>query len=113
MFTSSDPGTAEAAFVKVNEPLANLGYIQQLVAAGYLVRTRADADTLEARFGLTARRDATLASGAQFVSTDYPEADADFPFGYSVEIPGGAVGRCNPVLSPPGCDATTLEALAP
>jgi hypothetical protein len=109
MFTNSPPGSPEAAFVEVDEPIGNLTYIQQLVANGYLVRTRADAETVEARFGLTARRDAALASGAQFVSTDYPEPDPDFSSGYFVEIGGGVNQRCNPVLAPPGCDSSTFE----
>ncbi len=109
MFTSSPPGSPESAFVKVNQPLGNEAFISELVAAGYIVRTRADADTLEARFGVTARRDAALASGAQFVSTDYPEPDPDFSTGYFVEIEDGANARCNPILSPPGCDASALE----
>ncbi len=110
LFVSSPPGFAESAFVKVNDPLANQDHIRQLVAAGYIVRTRADANTFEARFGLTARRDAALASGAQFVSTDYPEPDADPVFsGYFVQIAGGTNARCNPVLSPPGCDSSALE----
>ena len=110
MFTSSPPGEPDSAFVKVNEPRgANEDYIRGLVAAGYIVRTRADADTVEARFGLIARRIAALASGAQFVSTDYPEADPDFLTGYFVEIADGANARCNPVLAPPGCDPAALE----
>ncbi len=109
MFTSSPPGSPESAFVKVNDPLGNEAFISELVAAGYIVRTRADADTVEARFGLTARRDAALASGAQFISTDYPEPDPDFSTGYFVEIAGGTNARCNPVLSPPGCDSSALE----
>ena len=108
LFTSSPPGSPESAFVKVNDPVTNQAYISGLVAAGYIVRTRADADTVEARFGLTARRDAALASGAQFVSTDYPEPDPDFT-PYFVDIPGGQVARCNPVLAPPGCDSAELE----
>lgn len=109
MFTSSAPGNAEAAFVKVNEPVPNQAYISQLVQAGYIVRTRADEDTFEARTGLTFRRDAALASGAQFVSTDYPEDDPDFPPDYFVDIPGADVARCNPVLAPPGCNPAALE----
>jgi hypothetical protein len=109
MFTNSPPGSPESAFVEVNQPLGNEAFISELVAAGYIVRTRADENTLEARFGLTARRDAALASGAQFVSTDYPEPDPDFSTGYFVEIASGANARCNPVLSPPGCDSAALE----
>jgi hypothetical protein len=111
LFTSSAPGSPESAFVKVNDPLADQDYIRHLVSAGYIVRTRADADTVEARLGLTTRRDAALASGAQFVSTDYPEPDLDFSTGYFVEIAGGANARCNPILSPPGCDSSALEDL--
>lgn len=109
LFTSSDPGTPEAGFVKLNDPVADFALISDLVARGYIVRTRADADTLEARSNDTARRDAALASGAQFVSTDYPEADPSLlpPTPYVVDIPGPA--RCNPVLSPPGCSSGTLE----
>jgi hypothetical protein len=43
-----------------------------LVQKGYLVRTRTDADTKEARNNDTARRDAMISSGAQILSTDYP-----------------------------------------
>ncbi len=109
MFTSSPPGSPEAAFVKLNNPVANGDQISALVADGYIVRTRADADTVEARFGLTARREAALASGAQFVSTDYPESDPDFGTGYLVDLPGDDIARCNPVLSPPGCDPSRFE----
>lgn len=74
-------------------------------------RTRAGADTFEARFGLTLRRDAALASGAWFESTDYPEPEPepDLGTGYIVDLPGDDVVRCNPVLSPPGCDSSAFE----
>ncbi len=111
MFTSSPPGSPESAFVKLNDPIADQDYIRELVSAGYIVRTRADADTLEARLGSTVRRDAALASGAQFISTDFPEPDPAFSTGYFVEIAGGINARCNPVLSPPGCDSSALEVL--
>jgi len=98
MFTNSPPGTPEAAFMKRNNPLANPGEIEELARQGYLVRTRADADTEEARSGDTTRRDAALASGAHFVSTDYPVPDPRFT-DYRVVIPGEGVARCNPVGS--------------
>lgn len=111
LFTNSPPPSAESAFVKLNDPVADGAEIAALVAAGYIVRTRADDDTIEARYYLTGQRDAALASGAQFVSTDYPEPDPDLfpPTPYFVDIPGGYVARCNPVLSPPGCDAAEFE----
>lgn len=109
MFTDSPPGNPEAAFVKMNDPLPDPSVIQNLVASGFIVRTRADADTTEARNDDTTRRDAALASGAQFVSTDFPVPSPSFGTGYFVEIPGGTTARCNPVNGPAGCRSAALE----
>jgi len=109
MFTSSPAGSAEAGFFKLNEPATDAPTISALVAAGYLDRTRADAETLEARFNDPVRRDIALASGAQFVSTDYPEPDPQIGTPYKVWIADGVNARCNPVLAPPGCDAAAFE----
>ncbi len=83
LFTDSSPGQPEAAFVKVNDPLANPTTIPNLVGQGYLVRTRTDSDTVEARSGSTTQRDAAIDSGAQWVSTDYPVPNPDFGTGYA------------------------------
>lgn len=106
LFTSSRPGAAESAFIKLNSAIGSFAEIQRVVAAGYIVRTRADGDTQEARDNDTRTRDAALTSGAQFVSTDYPVPDLDFS-DYQVEIPGGMPARCNPISAPPQC--TTLD----
>jgi len=113
MFTNSPPGTPEAAYVVRNDPIADGGEISDLVARGYLVRTRADADTVQARTGDTTMREAALASGAQFVTTDYPVPDPDFGTGYSVSIPGGSPARCNPVNAPERCRSDRLEPAQP
>lgn len=97
MFTDSPPGTPEAAFMKRNDPLSEPGRIEELVAQGYLVRTRADADTQQARDNDPARREAALASGAHYISTDYPVPNPEFS-SYRVAIPGDGIARCNPVL---------------
>jgi hypothetical protein len=110
LFTDSAPSAPEAAFAKRNDPIAALD-IPALVAAGYLVRTRTDGDTVQARSGDTTQRDAALASGAQWVSTDYPVENPDFGTGYAVTIPGGAPARCNPLAAPAGCRAVGLENL--
>jgi hypothetical protein len=109
LFTSSLPGEPEAGFVKLNDPIEDGALIRDLVARGFIVRTRADADTVQARSGDTTQRDAALASGAQFVSTDYPVPDPDFGTGYRVEIPGGTPARCNPVSAPPDCTPLDVE----
>jgi hypothetical protein len=106
LFTDSPAGTPEAAFMKRNDPLASPGEIASLVEQGYIVRTRADADTVQARTGDTTQRDAALASGAQLISTDYPVPDPRFT-DYQVTIPGGGIARCNPV-NPGNCSAQTF-----
>lgn len=107
LFTNANPGDDDAAFVKRNDPLGDLE-IPDLVRAGYLVRTRADGDTVQSRNNDTTQRDAALESGAQYVSTDYRLPDLDFS-PYQVTLPGEVPGRCNPENAPPGCRDTALE----
>ncbi len=108
LFTSSPAGTPEAAFMKINNPFSGPGDIAVFVDQGYLVRTRADGDTVQARENDTTQRDEALASGAQYISTDYQEPNLEFS-DYQVVIPGGLTARCNPVAPGP-CG---LEDLAP
>jgi calcium-dependent phosphoinositide phospholipase C len=107
LFTSADPGNDDAAFIKLNS--SKTDPIAARVAAGYVVRTRADADTEEARDNDTSTRDAAIASGAQWVSTDYPVPNPAFGTGYFVEIPDGHPARCNPLNAPFGCRSVALE----
>ena len=95
-FVQGRPGMPHAAFVMIDNALTRGDEIRQLVAQGYLVRSRADIDTGEARRDDTRRRDAALASGAQIISTDYPFAPNIFGNDYVVPpFPGGL--RPNPV----------------
>jgi len=91
------PDAPEAAIFVSNEPVRDFDLIRRRVAQGFIVRTRADADTREARSGDTGRRDRAFASGAQYVTTDYIWPDQRFGTGFSVRLPGGAAARCNPV----------------
>jgi hypothetical protein len=102
LFTNAEPGEPDAAFIERNDgPAAE---ITELVRKGYLVRTRTDADTKEARSDSTARRDAMMASGAQMLSTDYPVNEpARWPGNYVVALPGNVAMRSNPVNGPAGC----------
>jgi hypothetical protein len=102
IFVDAAPPDDDAAFAVVNDPIAEGALIRELVGQGLLVRTRADADTVEARAGDTTRREAAFASGAQLVSTDFERADPRWP-GYVVVLPGGGEARCNPVTAPEGC----------
>jgi predicted alpha-1,2-mannosidase len=109
IFTNAVPGQPDAAFLERNAGPA--GDIAALVRKGYLVRTRTDADTREARTDDTAHRDAMSASGAQILSTDYPAAEAArWPGHYSVALPGGAVAaHCNPVNAPAACSDQSVD----
>jgi Phosphoinositide phospholipase C, Ca2+-dependent len=103
IFVSAEPPEDDAAFTVINDPVGDGDRITQLVEQGYLVRTRADADTIEARAGDTTRREAAFASGAQLVSTDYEREDPRFP-GFVTTLPtGGPAARCNPVNAPDDC----------
>lgn len=108
-FINTDEDSPAAAYLTLNDPIAEGARIARDVAAGYLVRTRADADTREARANDPRRRTAALASGAQYVSTDYLWPDPRFAGGYHVTLPGGGAARCNPVRKPAGCRAAALE----
>jgi hypothetical protein len=105
IFTNAEPGSPDAAFVEVNDPLKDPALIPNLVRKGYLIRTRTDADTVQARSGDTRQRDAALASGAQILSSDYYFNEKASWSAYSVNFPKGEIARCNPVLNPPHCDA--------
>jgi len=75
LFVSVPRDHIAAAFMKRNDPQHSFDEIRSLVSAGFLVRTRADADTQEARTNDNTRRNLALASGAQLISTDYPQPD--------------------------------------
>jgi Phosphoinositide phospholipase C, Ca2+-dependent len=107
IFTNAEPGQPDSAFVEENDGPPET--IAALVRKGYLVRTRTDADTREARTNDITRRDAALDSGAQLLSTDYPSSEPSSWTGYFVSLPGGEVARCNPVNKLAGCIDEGLE----
>lgn len=109
MFVDAPEDTPEASFRIVNEPRRQLAYIQALVRQGFIVRTRADADTIEARQGNNNRLEAALASGAQIISTDYYVADDRYDTGYKAGLPGDVVARCNPVLVHSECEVSEQD----
>jgi hypothetical protein len=114
IFTNADPGADDAAFIKRNDAKGSLADIQSLIAQGYIVRTRADADTVEARANDTSTRDAALASGATWVSSDFVvpgRSMALFGTDYLVQIPGGTPARCNPINTPTWCTSQMIESL--
>lgn len=109
MFVNTDEASPAAAYLTLNDPVAQKDRIAAAVKAGFIVRTRADAETLQARRNDPTQRDAALASGAQYVSTDYIWADPRFAGDYTVRLPGNKVAVCNPVRQPTGCGGRDLE----
>ncbi len=108
MFIGEDDLTApDAAFIVLNEPMTD--DIAGAVKQGFLVRTRADADTVEAHSNDTARRDKALASGAQYVSTDYMVPDTRFG-PYQARMPDGVAVACNPLRAAGKCAGLPVEA---
>lgn len=91
-FINTDEASPAAGYITLNEPVELQDRIRKAVKAGLIVRTRADADTMEARTNDTRRRAAAFASGAQYVSTDYMQPDTRFS-AYRVRLPGGGVAR--------------------
>jgi hypothetical protein len=111
MFVTSAVGRDDAAVIAIDGSVNGFDRIQELVALGYVIRTRADALT-DAQAGDTRARDAAFASGAQVISTDYP-VPGMLANGYSVEIPGGTPSRCNPITTAGvACDPLDIESPA-
>jgi hypothetical protein len=108
LFTNAEPGEPDAAFIERNDGPAT--EISALVRKGYLIRTRTDSDTKEARVNNTTTRDAMIASGAQLLSTDYPVNEpARWEGHFVVNLPEKTVARCNPVNAPRSCSVTSTR----
>lgn len=106
MFVTARLEMPAAAFIKRDVP--HPAEIQRLVRQHFLVRTRADTDRVEALADDTTRATKALSSGAQVISTDYPEADPVVG-DYVVQLPGSVRARCNPVSAPRSCRDRDVE----
>ncbi|PCH07814.1 Hypothetical protein PENO1_009990 [Penicillium occitanis (nom. inval.)] len=116
IFTNSLPGEPDAAFIKRNDPITdnNQHEIQDLVAKGYFIRTRADEPIqMLLKDEVPAMREVALASGAQIVSSDWVGAgvSARYNSDYFVGLPLGRPARCNPINAPKVCEDEYLELL--
>lgn len=95
-FVNAAPGTPEAAAMFRNEPAAE---IAELVKKGYIIRTRADSETKEARENNYSRFTAAKNSGAQIITTDYYKASTLFNSTYKVNFDDGTYVRNNPIIA--------------
>ncbi|SER88935.1 phosphatidylinositol-specific phospholipase C1-like protein [Streptomyces qinglanensis] len=114
LFTDSEPGRPDAAFMKVNDPTGEgKAVIRDLVRRGFYVRTRSDVPLEQASSGSTGMLRDALSSGAQMVSTDFPVPGLAARYGsdYVAELPGprDRAVRCNPVTGTRHCPRGPLE----
>lgn len=98
-FVEGKPGMQHTAFLLIDNATAKPGRVEDFVRKGYIVRSRADIDTWEARHNETSRRDATLKTGAQIISTDYPFEPNIYGNTYQVK-PFTNGFRPNPINAP-------------
>lgn len=87
-----------AAIMILNDPVRDQEKIQDLVKKGFMVRTRADSDTREARTNDRNKMQQAFSSGAQLISTDYYLPDGRINPNYQVIFPNQSYVRLNPLM---------------
>jgi hypothetical protein len=103
MFVAGDDAASPlAAFLSIPDPVKDNARIRQAVRAGFMVITRADEETWEARENKMARRDAAFASGAQIVETDFATPDPAIGR-YRVSLADDPAAMCGPDLRSEHC----------
>jgi hypothetical protein len=103
MFPNVAEDDANAAFLIMNDPKEQRADIQRMVKAGFMVRTRADADTKEARSGDLSRLESAIASGAHVISTDYYLARLSPSGKFQISLQNGKYASCNPLIASSKC----------
>lgn len=98
LFADALPGTPEAAIHIMNNAKKDLAAIKRLVKKGYIIRTRADSDTEEARNDDKRSFEAAQKSGAQIISTDYYQKSTHFKSAYMISFTGGTYFKVNPLF---------------
>lgn len=98
LFVNKKEGNPTAGFRIINNPDKDEAYIQELVKKGYMIRTRADSDTKQARTNDYSTFEKAKTSGAQVISTDYYLPSTFFTSNYKVNFEGNTYERPNPVL---------------
>lgn len=96
IFINATEGKPEAAAMIVNNPEDER--IPELVKKGYIIRTRADANTQQARENDYSDFEAAKKSGAQIITTDYYIPSKLFPSTYHIQFDNGKFVRPNPII---------------
>ncbi len=93
MFINQEAGNPEAAFMIINNPIKDFDLIRSMVDQGYMVRTRADAGTMEARHEDYKRFEMAKKSGAQVITTDYYQPSRLFESSFQIRFNDGSYER--------------------
>ncbi len=104
MFSSVNKTNKAAAFIIMNDPIRQEMAIQQCIKEGFMVRTRADANTMEARNGDYSRFKAAVNSGANVISTDYYVKELSPNGDFEIQFDNEKYQRCNPIFQMKNCD---------
>lgn len=97
LFTDAEPGTPEAAMMLRNNP--KNPEISKLVKKGYIIRTRSDSDTQQARKNDKSDFIVAQNSGAQIITTDYYLKSTHFKSDYVISFEDGGYFRLNPLFA--------------
>lgn len=107
MMMESQEGAPFAAVFILNDP--HDPRIPALVKRGFYVRTTGDGGYGAESTAAAKHIADALASGAQLVTTDYPEGEVDPKTGYVVRLPERMPARCNPLLAPNKIPAAQVD----
>lgn len=97
MFVQSEPNNSFASFILLDNALIRQQEIQTLVKQGYIVRSRSDIETYEAKINDYSRAEAAFNSGAQIISTDFFRPGNGYNTSYYIKLPSGNPARPNPI----------------
>lgn len=87
MFLNSEPDDSFAAFILRDNAIIRQKEIRDLVKQGFMVRTRSDIETYEAKTNDFTRSKAAFSSGAQIISTDFFRPGNTYNTPYFVQPP--------------------------
>jgi hypothetical protein len=87
MFLNSEPDDSFAGFILRDNAIVRQKEIQDLVKQGFIVRTRSDIETYEAKTNDFTRAKAAFSSGAQVISTDFFRSGNTYGTPYFVQPP--------------------------
>ncbi|KAB1229505.1 phosphatidylinositol-specific phospholipase C domain-containing protein [Chryseobacterium viscerum] len=87
MFLNSEPDDSFAGFILRDNAIVRQKEIQDLVKQGFMVRTRSDIETYEAKTNDFTRAKAAFSSGAQVISTDFFRPGNTYGTPYFVQPP--------------------------